>query len=283
MASIQPEYFTFRQMMEIYSFEFLYLHDLIRMGKISPLVFLSEDERQAGGWFSGGYFVGDVDGISKHESYLEYYVGKDINEPNHPENWPLCSKQVYCHGAEGIGHDDYKFSYFSENPGCNDTSQWFYFRPGFEINKCDAESRFRFLPLELTVGIELGLSQASKDIAGEQPTLTHSEGTELASSQADKEIAVVQTRLTHRLASGTRNLSSEIATAHERASGGKDINSIWNELVKMAKEEPPFGCLLRAENGYVFYMDGTSTSKIDKKNLTNRIYRANKKPQLVAK
>ncbi|AEG70106.1 conserved hypothetical protein [Ralstonia solanacearum Po82] len=234
------------------------IHDLIYKGRIVPAIFLTEQERYVGGVFRGGRFVGDIDGAA-HTNCRDYYVGTDPDGDDFRENWPTCSRVMYCHCPVGNAIDGYSFQFLSASPDRSDTTEWFCLDNGERISSDQGEGRFRFVwspemdqykgkyvPAQLPIEIDVVLPPAAL-----RPLRTVRHKTK---------------------APRVRLLHAEIQEAKKRAVNPEDANSIWTELVKLAEEE--FGCLLAAVgDGLKYRKPDGSDGHYRIKNLRDYLYR----------
>lgn len=144
-----PEFFTFSDLLSKWNASVSEIHQLIAKGKLVPAIILSGQERYPGGEFRGAGFVGDIES-GGHTSYSDYYVGTDLYENNHHENWPECDRKVFCHFPQMMEDDNYSFQFFSEYCDPSITKKWFYFNDGNTVNgRTDGERRFRFSQFEV--------------------------------------------------------------------------------------------------------------------------------------
>lgn len=77
----------------------------------------------------------------------------------------------------------------------------------------------------------------------------------------------------HKIKTRTQILDAEIKKAKETALDENDSSSVWTELLKMAKTQQ--GCLLGADEKDIKYQDGEEVKFFSKKNLSDRMARAN--------
>jgi hypothetical protein len=111
MALPESEYFTFDELVTRLGCTGSKLHYLIATGQIVPALYLSELETYLDGAWTGGSYVGDIDGAIFTE-FRETFPDELGPEDNDRQR---CSRIVYCHYPEKKGSNDYSFDFFSES------------------------------------------------------------------------------------------------------------------------------------------------------------------------
>jgi hypothetical protein len=277
------DFVTFSELAVRWSYSAAYLHDLIRNEKIIPAVVLTDQERYVGGEFRGGYYVGDIENAT-HRSYAEYYIGTTVGDDDYYENWPQCSRLVFCHTPVDEANGSYSFQFLSETSSRGHTAQWFYLDNAQRINSSDAEWRFRFTwseierfekenrigeedvesqeaEKEISLVAESTKAQSSlqpcgilKPVPTDKTGMESDEGESSAQEQERNSVCLDASvhrespelgRRVHSLKQRrTHPVRAEINEAINRAVDREDINTIWTALLNLAYEE--YGCLLGA-------------------------------------
>lgn len=244
MEKPKRDFLTFSELAARWECPDVYLHDLVRTGKIVPAIALTDQERYVGGEFRGGYLVGDIEN-AKHQSYAEYYVGTIVADDDHYENRPQCNRLMYCHCPADEANGGYSFQFVSSSPSPGDSAIWFYLDHGARIGCMDGEQRFRF------EWVEIDRFEAEDSIGSVRP-----KGASAAIKPSIGEAAVLQPTtvsgpVRHKLVNRTHVLHAEIEEAKKKAVNPADANSVWSELVKLAESES--GCFLGVVDGQLKY------------------------------